>query len=72
MVIIGFDPGLSHTGYAVLNKEGNNINLVQCGLISPKRNKSLSERLFAIFSETNKLIEAVSYTHLTLPTNREV
>ena len=57
MVIIGFDPGLSHTGYAVLNKEGNNINLVQCGLISPKRNKSLSERLFTIFSETNKLIE---------------
>ena len=57
MVIIGFDPGLSHTGYAVLNKEGNNINLVQCGLISPKRNKSLSERLFIIFSETNKLIE---------------
>ncbi len=57
MVIIGFDPGLSHTGYAVLNKEGNNINLVQCGLISPKRNKSLSERLFTIFSETNKLIK---------------
>ena len=57
MVIIGFDPGLSHTGYAVLNKEGNNINLVQCGLISPKRNKSLSERLFSIFSETNKLLE---------------
>ena len=57
MVIIGFDPGLSHTGYAVLNKEGNNINFVQCGLISPKRNKSLSERLFIIFSETNKLIE---------------
>ena len=57
MVIIGFDPGLSHTGYAVLNKEGNNINLVQCGLISPKRNKSLSERLFTIFSETNELLE---------------
>ena len=57
MVIIGFDPGLSHTGYAVLNKEGNNINLVQCGLISPKRNKSLSERLFTIFLEANKLIE---------------
>ena len=57
MVIIGFDPGLSHTGYAVLNKEGNNINLVQCGLVSPKRNKSLSERLFTIFSETNELLE---------------
>ena len=57
MVIIGFDPGLGHTGYAVLNKEGNNINLVQCGLISPKRNKSLSERLFTIFLETNKLLE---------------
>ena len=27
MVIIGFDPGLAHTGYAVLNKKGNLVEL---------------------------------------------
>ena len=41
MVIIGFDPGLGHTGYAVLNKTGNDINLIECGLVSPKKNKSI-------------------------------
>ena len=51
MIIIGFDPGLAHTGYAVLNKAGNDISLIECGLVSPKRNKSISERLFTIFSD---------------------
>ena len=60
MIIIGFDPGLGHTGYAVLNKTGNDISLIECGLVSPKRNKSISERLFTIFSETNELIEKFS------------
>ena len=39
MIIIGFDPGLGHTGYAVLNKTGNDISIIECGLVSPKRNK---------------------------------
>ena len=60
MIIIGFDPGLGHTGYAVLNKTGNDISIIECGLVSPKRNKSISERLFTIFSETNELIEKFS------------
>ena len=60
MVIIGFDPGLGHTGYAVLNKTGNDISLIECGLVSPKKNKSISHRLFTIFLETNQLIEKFS------------
>ena len=27
MIIIGFDPGLGHTGYAVLNKTGKNLEI---------------------------------------------
>ena len=54
MIIIGFDPGLAHTGYAVLNKAGNDISLIECGLVSPKKNKSISQRLFIIISETNQ------------------
>ena len=45
MVIIGFDPGLTNTGYAVLRKKSNEITMVECGLISPKKGKELSERL---------------------------
>ena len=57
MVIIGFDPGLTNTGYAVLRKKSNEITMVECGLISPKKGKEVSERLYAIFFETNNLIK---------------
>ena len=46
MIIIGFDPGIGHTGYAVLNKTGNDISIIECGLVSPKINKSISELHF--------------------------
>ena len=39
MVIIGFDPGLTNTGYAVLRKKNNDISLIECGLINPKKSK---------------------------------
>jgi crossover junction endodeoxyribonuclease RuvC len=57
MVIIGFDPGLTNTGYAVLIKKSNEITMVECGLISPKKGKEVSERLYTIFFETNNLIK---------------
>ena len=57
MIILGFDPGLTNTGYAVLKKDSNNISLIESGLVRPKKGKILSARLFTIFSETSKLIE---------------
>ena len=48
MVIIGFDPGLTNTGYAVLRKKNNEITMVECGLISPKKGKEVSERLLSL------------------------
>tara|TARA_Y100000389_G_scaffold45645_2_gene40471 strand:- start:4990 stop:5463 length:474 start_codon:yes stop_codon:yes gene_type:complete len=57
VIILGFDPGLTNTGYAVLKKDSNNISLIESGLVRPKKGKILSARLFTIFSETSKLIE---------------
>ena len=57
MIIIGFDPGLTNTGYAILSNKKNEIKIIECGLISPKKNKILSERLYTIFSESNRLLE---------------
>ena len=37
MIIMGFDPGLTNTGYAVLEKKANNITLIESGLIKPKK-----------------------------------
>lgn len=57
MLVIGFDPGLTNTGYAVLRKKNNEISMIECGLISPKKGKEVTERLYTIFSETNNLIK---------------
>ena len=48
MVIIGFDPGLTNTGYAVLRKN-NEITMVECGLISPKKEKKFRKIIYYIF-----------------------
>tara|TARA_S200000501_G_scaffold350143_1_gene366865 strand:+ start:621 stop:1091 length:471 start_codon:yes stop_codon:yes gene_type:complete len=66
MVIIGFDPGLTNTGYAILSKKNNEIELLECGLISPKNSKVLSERLYTIFFESNKLLEKFKPKHVSV------
>ncbi len=43
MIIIGFDPGLTNTGYAILEKEANNITLIESGLIKPKKGKVIRD-----------------------------
>lgn len=49
MVIIGFDPGLTNTGYAVLRKKNNEITMVECGLISPKKEKKFRKDYILYF-----------------------
>ena len=66
MIIIGFDPGLTNTGYAVLTKKKNEIQLLECGLISPKKSKIISERLYTIFFESNSLLEKFKPDHVSV------
>jgi crossover junction endodeoxyribonuclease RuvC len=66
MIIIGFDPGLINTGYAVLTKKKNEIQLLECGLISPKKSKIISERLYTIFFESNSLLEKFKPDHVSV------
>jgi len=45
MRIIGLDPGLRHTGWGVIDKEGNRYTFVAAGVINPDTTLSLAERL---------------------------
>lgn len=45
MRIIGLDPGLRHTGWSVIDKDGSHLRFVSAGVISPNTELSLSERL---------------------------
>ena len=54
---MGSEMCIRDRGYAVLRKKSNEISMIECGLISPKKGKEVTERLYSIFSETNNLIK---------------
>lgn len=60
MRIIGIDPGLLHTGYGVIQKDGQRLIYKTSGIINPDASLSLAERLSFIFKELTKVLEAYS------------
>lgn len=53
--ILGIDPGLLHTGWAVIETNGNARKYIASGVILPKKTGQLPERLAIIFNEVTKL-----------------
>lgn len=61
MKILGIDPGLDRTGWAVLEKDGAAPPRLICsGLIHTAKNTLLEKRLAAIFDELSSLIKSHS------------
>ena len=55
--ILGIDPGLLHTGWAVIETNGNARKYIASGVILPKKTGQLPERLAIIFNEVTKLCD---------------
>jgi crossover junction endodeoxyribonuclease RuvC len=55
--IIGIDPGLVHTGWAVVDSAGNERKYAASGVILPPSKDPLPARLLLIFNELGKLID---------------
>ena len=55
--VIGIDPGLIHTGWAVIESSGNTRKYIASGVILPPKMECLSNRLVYIFKEVSKLCE---------------
>lgn len=58
--IIGIDPGLLHTGWAVIDSNGVERHYVASGVILPKTSLALPERLAIIFRGVTELCETFS------------
>lgn len=56
MKVIGIDPGLAQTGWAVL-EQGDPATLIAHGSIQTSKNKTLVQRLSQIFEQTKDIIE---------------
>ncbi len=55
--ILGIDPGLLHTGWAVIETNGNARKYIASGVILPQKTGTLPERLAIIFNEVTKLVD---------------
>jgi crossover junction endodeoxyribonuclease RuvC len=55
--IIGIDPGLVHTGWAVIDSVGNERHYAASGVILPSVKDPLPDRLSFIFNEVGKLMD---------------
>lgn len=56
MRILGIDPGLVHTGWGIIDVQGNAQRFVACGVISPKANWAMVDRLLCLHEELHKVI----------------
>lgn len=56
MRIIGIDPGLNNTGWGIIEKQGNGLVFVSCGVIKPDTKADMAERLLKIDVGLEKII----------------
>lgn len=56
MLILGIDPGLRTTGYAILEMHGEHKRVLRLGEITPGQKDSLVNRIFYVFSELRSLL----------------
>lgn len=56
MKIIGIDPGLTKTGWGIIESRGQNYTYIDCGVIAPK-NSEIAAKLLTIFNKLSEVIE---------------
>ena len=55
--ILGLDPGLQHTGYGIIDQDGNRLSYVAHGTIDTKSSSPLPQRLAYIHTQLKAVIE---------------
>ena len=54
---MGIDPGTATTGFGVVEKQGNRVSYVTCGAILTDKNAAMPDRLLAIYTQLNRLLD---------------
>ncbi len=67
MRILGIDPGISCTGYAVLDQgDDGAVTLVELGVIKTSPSETISQRLKTIFEGVEEVIVSLEPEHLAI------
>ena len=54
--VLGIDPGLNITGYAVLDFAGADVSIVEAGAIKPDKSGTLQNRIAHIYADVREII----------------
>jgi|SRR5579864_1561658 len=57
MRVLGLDPGLRHTGWGVIDVDGNRLSHVADGVVSAPVNLTMGERLVVLFRQITEVLE---------------
>lgn len=57
MRVLGIDPGIETTGFAVIDVNGSAQNLVVCGVIRTTKEQGRAERLQTVQADLSKVLE---------------
>ncbi len=57
MIILWIDPGTATTGFALIEKIGRDVRVIEYGVMTTHSGLSLSERLFQIGNDLKELID---------------
>lgn len=66
MRIIGIDPGTAITGYSLIEKQGNRLQVITYGCIYTESKWDLSKRLHKIFVDISDLIKEYQPDHMAV------
>ncbi len=57
MRVLGIDPALRVTGYGVVERNGRAISLVEAGVVSPRTDRTLEQRLAELYGGIVEILE---------------
>jgi crossover junction endodeoxyribonuclease RuvC len=57
MRVLGIDPALRVTGYGVIQLSGRSVALVEAGVVSPRTDRALEERLAELYRGIAEVLE---------------
>ncbi len=66
MIILGVDPGLQNTGFAVLEADKNSLAIVQFGLIKTSSSQAFDQRLKTIYDQLSHIIDQYQFDTVAL------
>ena len=64
--VLGIDPGLNITGYAVIERAGGKLKVVEAGVVRGKSRGNLSARLKEVFEGVSDVIGSLKPTALAI------